>query len=110
MAIHHLAQQQGPPVAKLRREAPELVPRIDLRQRRGPVGHRVAGEYIRIRPAGDAQLRRQRIVPRDHARRGHAGRHLAGKKPGRQRGIAVIEWDVQRHGNLFFPALSGHRG
>ena len=43
---HHLTQQAGAPVAKLRDEGPELVAGIGLRHGLGPLSHVVAGQNL----------------------------------------------------------------
>ena len=42
--VLELAEQQRPPVAETRLEAPELVPGVGLRHRSGTVGHQVADQ------------------------------------------------------------------
>ena len=52
LAAHHLAEQDGAPIAKLRHEVAELVPGIGERDRRRTLGHAVAGQDLHAIGAG----------------------------------------------------------
>ena len=47
VAVDHLAQEQRPPIAELRREAAELVPSVGLSQRQRSLGCLIAGKDSR---------------------------------------------------------------
>ena len=73
-AVDHFAEQDRAAIAELRREAAELMPGIDLRDRLGTFGHLVAGEDIgagRARQRGDveAELIGERRVEEERLRR-----------------------------------------
>ena len=105
-AIDHFAEQDRAPVAELRREAAELVPRVGLRDRLRAWGNRVAGEERRAfvaRQRGDveAELVGERCIEEQPRR----GRHRLGL-PGHRKAlqfacVRVVELERRgrhRHG------------
>ena len=99
---HHLAEQDGAPVAELRHEVAELVPGIGERDRRRALGHAVAGQDLDALGAGqflgiEPEALGQPGIHPHQPRRGHGRRIEACVKARRQARVAVVEGKADRH-------------
>jgi hypothetical protein len=99
---HHLAEQDGAPVAEPRHEVAELVPGVGERHRLRAPGHAVAGQdldalgagqLVGVEPEALGQVGVQPHEPRCcHGRRVEPGVEALG-----QARVAVVERDADRH-------------
>ncbi len=100
--VDDLAEQDGPAVAELRHEMPELVPGIGHRDRLGADGNRLAGQDLGpfggVQQLGvETEMHGQRPVQLDQPGRGDRRRRNAREKVRRQRRIRVLEGKMHRH-------------
>ena len=102
LPIDEFSKKDGPPVAKLRNEIAELVPRIGCGQRFRAFGKLVAGKdacafICRKGFRVEAQLFGKRAVEQQKPRLFDDGRMGPAMEAGAQPGIAVIEREMSGH-------------
>src|SRR5690606_26808501 len=95
-AIDQFAEEQGTPVAELRREASELVAGIGLGDGLRVDGHEVAredrGAPVAAPPGRvEAQLHGELLVEEEQSRRGHLRRLPGHEGPGQLARVGVVE-------------------